>query len=701
MVSNKRENSSDPFQELREKARGMMEERRETGRLEPMDVLELIDELAVHQTELEIQNEELKRAQNELTDLNRRYQELYEFAPCGYVTVNPRGFVERINLAGASLLKIERGAWNGMPFRTYIDPESQGEYFATLKRIKKTKRQESVELKLSAKTGETVWVRSDIAADLGEGGEIRGYRMTFADITERKQAEDALRISEERLKDAQKMANIGDWFWEVGSGSVEWSDQVYEIFKAPRSQPSYEFAKSFVHPEDIERWRGTVRKATEDQKPFSLDYRAVRSDGKIVWVHNETRLLFDEKGTFSGFQGTVQDITERKLAQEALEELNETLEEKVSERTALAEARSKQLQALAVELIEAEERERRRIAHILHDDLQQVLAAARLQLQIGMRNPSDASELETARDMLEEGIEKSRRLASELSPPVLRHFGFSETLRWLAERMREWFGLRVELETEFSENLDASLKALLFRAARELLFNVVKHAETADAKVRLFVSGGDLVLSVADEGRGFDPGFAEAKDKKSGFGLLTIQERANHVGGSLIIESAPGRGSCFALKLPLDSWRVREPRGSDSPAVSTPGSLPESANGPEAGLRVLFADDHSVVRRGLVRLVSSIPGISVAGEAENGREAVEKAMLLEPDVILMDVSMPEMDGIEATRRIKAGMPQTRVIGLSTHADEKISETMREAGAESFVSKTASPAELLKAIYGKG
>ena len=107
------------------------------------------------------------------------------------------------------------------------------------------------------------------------------------------------------------------------------------------------------------------------------------------------------------------------------------------------------------------------------------------------------------------------------------------------------------------------------------------------------------------------------------------------------------------------------------------------------------------MRKGLVRLISSNPGIEAAGEAENGREAVEKARQLKPDVILMDVSMPEMDGIEATRRIKAEMPEIRVIGLSLFDDEKMSETMRNAGAESFLRKTASPAELLKAIYANG
>jgi DNA-binding NarL/FixJ family response regulator len=97
-------------------------------------------------------------------------------------------------------------------------------------------------------------------------------------------------------------------------------------------------------------------------------------------------------------------------------------------------------------------------------------------------------------------------------------------------------------------------------------------------------------------------------------------------------------------------------------------------------------------------LVNGQPLIQVVGEAANGREAIEQVRRLRPDVVLMDVSMPEMDGIEATRRIKAEWPGVRVIGLSMHDDEHISQAMRAAGAEGFLSKTASPAELLKVIY---
>jgi DNA-binding NarL/FixJ family response regulator len=105
------------------------------------------------------------------------------------------------------------------------------------------------------------------------------------------------------------------------------------------------------------------------------------------------------------------------------------------------------------------------------------------------------------------------------------------------------------------------------------------------------------------------------------------------------------------------------------------------------------------MRQGLIRLISEQPDIQVVGEAANGLEAFEIARQLRPDAIVMDISMPEMDGIEATRRIKAELPDVRVIGLSMHDNQYLSKTLRDAGIEAFVSKTASSSTLLKAIYG--
>jgi CheY-like chemotaxis protein len=115
-------------------------------------------------------------------------------------------------------------------------------------------------------------------------------------------------------------------------------------------------------------------------------------------------------------------------------------------------------------------------------------------------------------------------------------------------------------------------------------------------------------------------------------------------------------------------------------------------------IRVLFVDDHEIMRQGLVNLVSNQAGILVVGEASDGEQAVEKTLQLVPDVVVMDISMPRMDGLEATRRIKARLPQVKVIGLSMFDDAYIVEKMTMAGADAFITKSASAAELLKVIH---
>ena len=97
-------------------------------------------------------------------------------------------------------------------------------------------------------------------------------------------------------------------------------------------------------------------------------------------------------------------------------------------------------------------------------------------------------------------------------------------------------------------------------------------------------------------------------------------------------------------------------------------------------------------------MLSSQPRICITGEASNGQEAIRLVRHLKPDVIIMDISMPRMNGVEATWQIKREFPNMRVVGLSMYYDEQAAESMHNAGADAFLSKTASSAELLKAIY---
>jgi len=394
------------------------------------------------------------------------------------------------------------------------------------------------------------------------------------------------------------------------------------------------------------------------------------------------------------------EIVERKRAEEALLKLNETLEQRVAERTELAEARAKQLQTLAVELIQAEERERQRFAYLLHDDLQQILASARFQLQTACRCLPPEPMLENVDRLLSDSIEKSRRLSHELSPAVLQHSGLVDSLRWVAQRTSEQFGLDVHLESDAEKQAEnESMKVFLFRCAQELLFNIVKHAKAKSARVELSSSDGNLVLSVIDQGIGFNPEILNSSIAKAGFGLLTIRERARYVGGNLSIESSPGKGSRFTLTVPKSLPKADELQ---FPAVEKQSHMPARRAGSAdlKGIRVMFTDDHKVMRQGLMSMIADQPDILVVGEADNGREALERARQVKPDVIVMDVAMPEMDGVEATRRIKDEFPKVRIIGLSMYEDELLAESMRQAGAEVFLNKSTSSAELLKAIYGK-
>ena len=380
-----------------------------------------------------------------------------------------------------------------------------------------------------------------------------------------------------------------------------------------------------------------------------------------------------------------------------LAQIVETLQAEVARRS-LAEKtlrrRSEQLRELASQLTLTEQRERLRLARLLHDGLQQLLVAARFRLSTLVRCEDVAVARQVAAQVSEticDAIDTSRNLTAELTPPILHEGGLAPALEWLARWMHHRHGLAVVLDVcDSVESLGEEPEILMFQAARELLFNAAKHAQVDRARVEVRQGDDCLRMTVSDKGAGFDPSELRTGGATTGgFGLFSIAERLELLGGSLETESTPGEGSRFTLTVPLAVGKDRQTEA-DLPSLAPR----ESRDGKVDGrIRVVLVDDHVVMRQGLATLLRDEEDIVIVGEASDGPTAVRLAKKIRPDVMLMDVSMPGMSGVEATRIIRSEAPGVSVIGLSMFDEAERAGTMREAGAEDYLVKTG-PAEAL-------
>ncbi len=654
---------------------------------------------AVNLTEQKQAEEALRESEERLRLLGDNlpdsavYQYVHE--PDGSVRfVNFSAGIERLNGVRVEDVLSEPGALHRQIPQEYIERLVEAEA-----RSKRELSDFDMELPMCRPDGQVRWMRlHSRPRRMPDGRTIWDGVQT--DITERKRAEEELRLAYARLQTFfdHRIGGIGIVIANAKGDILQANDYYLSILGCARDEllSGQVDWRRMTPPEWLPADERALQQLQERGVCDTYEKEYVRRDGSRVPVLITDAMMPGDTADILAF---VLDITARKQAEEALWQLNQTLEQRVSERTELAEGRARQLHALAMELIEAEERERRRLADLLHDDLQQSLAAARMQLQGACECLPPNPVLTNVEQILSESLKKARRLSHELSPAVLHHSGLVASLEWLAGQMKEQFGLHVQLESDGAQQFERMpLKVFLFRAVQELLFNVVKHAGVKTAQVALSSSNGCLAVSVTDQGQGFDPRILDSITSLGGFGLLSLRERANYIGGSFDIESALGKGSRFTLTVPArlaKAEKIDPPATDLHDAISAEPTLPADAS----GIRVLFVDDHHIMRKGLMRLMSGQPVIHVVGEASNGQEAIEQVRQLKPDVVMMDVSMPVMDGIEATRRIKVEWPEVRVIGLSMYDDENTSQKMRDAGADIFMSKTASPAELLKAIYG--
>jgi nitrate/nitrite-specific signal transduction histidine kinase len=385
---------------------------------------------------------------------------------------------------------------------------------------------------------------------------------------------------------------------------------------------------------------------------------------------------------------------------EKLRQLNENLEQTVAERTREVRQQADHLRALAHQLSRAEQREKKRLSKILHDHIQQLIVAAKMQISWMKRkdDPEFQTMAQGVDSILHEALEACRSLTVDLSPPVLHEAGLIGGLNWLASRMHDKNQFTVHLQAKSkAEPATEDTKFMLFECARELLFNVVKHAEVAQANVTLVrLPDNRIQLIISDQGKGFDSELlGMRKTDEISFGLFSIRERLAYIGGEIEIKSAPGKGTRVILIVPDENSQPY-------PATVEVKSGKESAETvpvyPRLKVcRLMICDDHKIMRQGLAKLLQFEPDMEIVAEAEDGQQAVENAAKIKPDIIIMDVNMPKINGIKATEKILDNDSRVKVIGLSIHRDTEVAKAMLEAGAYTYLSKTGPAEDLIATI----
>ncbi|MHC4538974.1 MAG: PAS domain S-box protein [Planctomycetota bacterium] len=350
--------------------------------------------------------------------------------------------------------------------------------------------------------------------------------------------EQELRLSKSRLVEAQRIAYLGNWDWDIVKNALWWSDEVYRIFglKPQQFGATNEAFLACLHPDDRELVKAAVNEAVYNHKTYSIDHRVIRPDGTQRIVHERAKVLYDEEKRPIRMMGTVQDVTEFKRAEERI------LADQVA------------LRSLTSELQLAEERERRRLARDVHDSLGQILAMSKREI-VGLQKSAPAetaASLNAVANQLDQAVKEARTLSFELSPSVLYDLGFEVALEDLAER----FSRERKIECRFENSdepkpLEEAISVLLYRSVRELLINVAKHANATTVKVSLERIEDKLRITVEDNGDGFDVSTLDSLSRQPrGFGILSIRERLRHVGGHFEIRSGNGIGTTVTLIAP-------------------------------------------------------------------------------------------------------------------------------------------------------
>ncbi|GAC1620841.1 MAG: hypothetical protein NVS9B13_11600 [Candidatus Acidiferrum sp.] len=371
-------------------------------------------------------------------------------------------------------------------------------------------------------------------------------------------------------------------------------------------------------------------------------------------------------------------------------------------------ANEESLRQLSARLLQLQDDERRRISRDLHDITGQKLAFQYMGLShVLHREPSVLDE--DSRRTLTECAALSKQVGDEirtlsylLHPPLLDELGLSSAVRWFAEGYERRTGIQVQVEiaTDFGR-LPAEAEVTLFRVIQESLTNVHRYSGSLKAYLRLERTTHSIHLHVGDFGKGIRPEILNMQTGRLaplGVGIQGMTERMRQLGGKLEINSPPGQGTQVTATLPVTNPEgVMPSEQGTAVAPRSPSRCSQPSLKNLTRKQILIADDHELLRRGLRTMLEKEKNWEICGEAVDGQDAVDQTLALSPDLVILDINMPVLNGLEAGRRILRDRPQTKILIFTAFESQQTLKEIKALGAHGYLSKCNATDDLWKVV----
>jgi PAS domain S-box-containing protein len=477
-----------------------------------------------------------KEAERELKASEERFRNIFEEGPLGISIIGQEKRFLKVNQVFSEMMGYSEEELKQMTFLDITHPEQlEDDEEIHEKLVAGAIPFHKAEKRYVKKNNEVFWGAVSVAVIRDDGGRHLFNLAMVEDITERKLTEHALKESEEKFRTlADQSPNM--IFINRGGKVIYVNKKCEDIMGFSREEfysPEFSYL-SLITPDSLELVKASFQKHMVGSEVEPYEYGLIAKDGRRLDVIITTKLISYEGET--AILGIVTDISERKRGEEEIRRYRN------------------QLRSLMYRLAVVEEQERRKISEELHDNIGQNLALGQIKLtHVLESHPEVSEELESVRELIENVMSYSRSLIYELSPPILHEFGIEATIKWLIRQMRDKYGLRVDFEScGANYHMDEEISVLIYKTLRELVVNIIKHAQAARVVISMKKSHSNVIINVIDDGIGFDTSSMDSlSTTSSSYGLFSIRERMKYLKGSMEISSKPDNGTRVKLVFPL------------------------------------------------------------------------------------------------------------------------------------------------------